>query len=321
MAEPLFDPEIYRTFFGVEDEEEIQYVEDMLEAIGNIDRALVPRGNTHPYMAQIRQGKEGIDFLLAELDNPAEGTTPGDVFDALGFIFINMPAPPKALQVIRGWLSHKTFGEIAARTLAIGQDQAFLNDVVNDLASDDPGVVAAAAMLMGYGRFTPATELLVNLVSPLRFIESRAILWALGEIGAQEAIPVITRCLAESFRPIDAMIALGKIGNLATANMLIPYIVQGDRESREIALRSLSMIMAKNEDVPEAVNALNEIFRDLLIKMSQEDDSKTARFYALLCLGRMGQKMRPDQVRNALGMSLREDEMSSFQNFFVRKKK
>lgn len=316
-----FDPEIYRTFFGVENEEDMAFAEDMLKALGEIDRALVPRGNTHPYMEYIHEGAKGIPVLLDFLQEPAATTTVADVLDALGFIFVNMPAPDNAKQAIRKWLNDPKFGDIAARTLALGQDQAFLTDMMEGLTSDDPGHVASAAMLMGYGRFTPCVPLLVNLVSPTRFFESRPVIWAIGEIGAQEAIPILTQCLAESFRVIDAMIAFGKIGNLATSNLLIPYIVQGDSEAREIGLRSLSMMLVKNSDHPDAIAPLREVFHDTLVKISQEDESRTARFYALLCLGRMGEKMPQNQIRNALGMSLREDEMSSFQNFFIRKRK
>lgn len=321
MAEPHFEPEIYRTFFGVENEEDIHFAEDMLTTLGEIDRALVPRGQTHPYIDWIRKGAQGEADLLKFLQKPMTGTAVGDVLDALGFIFVHTPASDAARNAIRSYLGHPSFADIAARTLALGGDEAFLTDLMSGLASDDPGEVASAALLMGYGRFQPAIPLLTELISPMRFIESRAVIWALGELKANEAIPQLTRCLADSFRPIDAMIALGKIGNPATSNLLIPYIIQGHTEAREIALRALSMLLAQNAEYPEVLSGLSEVFTEILSHISQEDPSRTARFYALLALGRLGQKMKQDLIRKALGMSLREDEMSSFQNFFMRNRK
>ena len=153
MATEHFNPEIYRSFFGVTEESDIKFAEDMLDALGSIDRALVPRAGNHPYMELIQEGNDGIPELLDMLDEPMEGTATGDVLDALAYIFLNTPAPPDAIEAIRDFLDDEVFGGLAARTLAIGRDEAFLADMMEGLTSDDPGEVAATAMLMGYGRF------------------------------------------------------------------------------------------------------------------------------------------------------------------------
>lgn len=321
MATEHFNPEIYRSFFGVTEESEIQFAESMLEALGSIDRALVPRAGNHPYMEQIKQGNEGIPGLLEKLDAPIEGTATGDVLDALAYIFLNTPAPPEAIEAIRRYLNDKVFGGLAARTLAIGQDHAFLTDMLGGFASEDPGEVASTAMLMGYGRFKPAVPALTGLLSPMRFVESRAIIWALGEIGANEAIPQLTLCLAESFRPVDALIALGKIGNVGTIGLIVPYILQGIGEPRTMALRALSMVLEKNADIADEVVELKKSLSEMLRTIALEDEDRTARFYAMLCLSRLGEKMEQAQIRQALNMSISKDQMSSFQSFFMRKKK
>jgi HEAT repeat protein len=293
----------------------------MLEALEAIDRALVPRAGTHPYIQEITKGNQAIPDLLAYLKKPMDGTDQSDVFDALAYIFINSPASPKVIAALRPYLNDPELGPLAARTLAIGQDRDFLIDMMNGFTSEDPAEVAASAMLMGYGRFEPAVPLLLELLSPTRFIESRAILWALGEIGSEEAIPYITRALAENFRPIDALMAIGKIGNIGTVGLITPYILQGETESRITALRALSMVLSRYSDATEAMAEIRPSLSDILRHIALEDANRTARFYALLSLARLGEKMRPDKIRQALDMSISEEQLSSFQRFFVRKKK
>ncbi|TNE46162.1 MAG: hypothetical protein EP343_24725 [Deltaproteobacteria bacterium] len=322
MATEHFNPEIYRSFFGVEEEQDIQFAEEMLDAVGAIDRALVPRAGQHPYMEQIKQGAEGLSDLLGYLEEPMPGTAKGDVLDAFAYIFLNMEeVPQNALDAVRELLKDSTFGPLAARTLAIGQDQAFLTDMMQGFASDDPGEVASTAMLMGYGRFRPALPALLGLLSPMRFVESRAIIWALGELAAEEAIPHLTQCLAEGFRIDDALIALGKIGNVGTVGLLVPYIMQGETESRAMALRALSMVLENYNDSEDAMEELSEHLHEMLNHIALEDKNRTSRFYALLCLGRLGEKMDQAQIRQALDMSIADEQMSSFQRFFVKGKK
>lgn len=321
MTTEHFSPELYRTFFGVQDKKDIEFAEEMLDALGEIDRALVPRPGTHPYMEYITQGAAAIPALLRYLKTPMEGTAKGDVLDALAYIFLNTQAPQEAVSAIRGYLSHEVFGPLAARTLAIGQDEAFLTDMMAGFTSDDPGEVASTAMLMGYGRFRPALPALLGLLSPMRFVESRAILWALGEMAAEEAIPLLTRCLADAFRPIDALMALGKIGNIGTLGLLIPYIMKGETESRQTALCALSMILEKNNDAPQAMQELRPSLSTLLQQIAINDENRTARFYAMLSLSRLGEKMDQAHIRQALDMSISQRQMSSFEQFFVRGKK
>lgn len=321
MTTEHFSPEMYRTFFGVAQEKDITFAEEMLDAIGAIDRALVPRGGTHPYMEHIIQGAPGIPALLNYLEHPMEGTAKGDVLDALSYIFLNMKAPTSATSAIRRYLKDRVFGPLAARALAIAQDEAFLTDMMQGFTSEDPAEVASTAMLMGYGRFRPAIPALLGLLSPLRFIESRAILWALGEIGSEEAIPHITRCLADAFRPIDALMALGKIGNIGTLGLLIPYIMKGETESRQTALCALSMILEKYSDADNAMQELTHSLNDMLQQIALNDENRTARFYAMLSLARLGEKMDQAQIRQALDMSIGQKQMSSFEQFFVRGKK
>ncbi len=317
----FFSPEVYRTIFKIESPEDIEFIEDMLKAVAAIDGALVPRMWTHPYAQYIKMGADGIPPLLDRLHSPVEGTTSADVLDALAFIFINMPrAPEKALAKIRPLLNDPQLSAEASRVLAIGRDEYFLRDMMNGLASDDPGEVAASALLMGYGRFEPAVETLISLVSPLRFFESRPVIWALGEIGSREAIPVLTLALSENFRPIDSMMALAKIGDLTAVSYLTPHIIRGERELRETALRALSILLEKNEDTPQALAELKPVLLEPLKKLALEDESKTARFYALLSIARLGEKMPQSQIKKALQFAVSEDDLSSIQKFFLRKR-
>ena len=133
----------------------------------------------------------------------------------------------------------------------------------------------------------------------MRFVESRAIIWALGEIADDEAIPFLTQCLAEGFRVDDALIALGKIGNVGTIGLVIPYVLQGDTEGKTMALRSMSMILENYNDADDAMEELSEHLHEFLGNIALEDKNRTARFYALLCLGRLGEKMDQAQIRQA----------------------
>jgi hypothetical protein len=314
-----FEPEVYRQHFGIDSNEDIAFAEEVLQALQKIDRALVPRSYTHPYMEQIRAGHTAVDGLLEALDAPIEGTTTADVLDALSYIYLNEEISTAASQKIQGYLGDEDLAPIAARCLAIGRDHSFLLNTMEGLSSDDPGVVASAAMLMGYGRFEEAVPVLLPLLSPLRFVESRSVIWALGEIGSEEAIPRLTRALSEHFRPVDCLISLGKIGAITSLGALTPHVMGGARELRETALKSLSMILSKQNDLT-FLAPLRESMEGLLTQIATEDPSNTARFYALLSLSRLGVKWKQNQLRRSLNMSLPEEQIDAFANFYLRKR-
>jgi HEAT repeat protein len=323
-----YDDETYRDLFGLTQKKDRAYADKLVDALGRIDRALLPGAQTHPLLASIARGAAALDDLCVLVESGTERERL-DALDALGHIFAALPegAPAPVLARLRKQLhmcagsgADATTTALFAKVLALGRDEALLHEQLRRLADEDPGVVAAAARLCGFGRHRPAVPLLVALVSPAHFIESRAAIWALGEIGDEAALPALTQALSNALRVVDVVIALGKIGSITSVGSITPLVLSGTPDQRDAGYRALAWILDGHRGDAAVLDELFRTLRGLIEAQlaSAEPLSGSTRFHMLLCLARMGVTLDEARVRHHLRLGV-DDGVAPLAQFFARR--
>lgn len=309
---PAFDDDAYSRFFGLKKTAERRWADDLVKALAQVDRALLPPAATHPLAEHIAEGVAAIPALLAlvEGDDPRARF---DGLDALAHVLLATQAPPpeasKRLRAVLAKEKDPQMLALLAKTLAIGRDEALLVEETKRLGDDDPAIVASAARLLGLGRWRPAVPVLKGLVSPERLYESRHVIWALGEIGDPDALPALEIALANAFRVVDCLIAIGKIGRVTSIPRVTPHLVSSFPEQKDAAARALAMILDENRALASSQRELKELLVPLIEQQLADPRaplSGSTRFYMVLCLARLAHPLDPSGVRKYLGFSLDE---------------
>lgn len=311
--DPLFDDAAWVRTLGLRKKGERDFVGGLVEALRQLDRALLPAPASHPLASLIAQGPRSIDPLLDFVEKGDERRSK-DALDALAHILVgtsSADAGSKGARArLRAALGKTKQAEVAAlleKTLAVAGDEDTLIEQVKRLGDEDPAVVATAARLLGFGRYRRAVPILKGLVSPERFYESRWVIWALGEIGDAEALPALEIALAHAFRVVDCLIAIGKIGRVTSIPVLTPHLVSGFPEQKDAAVRALAMILDKNRGDAVVMGPLRAQLAGLLERDLADASaplSTSTRFHMLLCLGRLGVKLDEARVRKYLAVGV-----------------
>ncbi len=314
----------YRNIFKMENDEEIQYADQLIRALHTLNPQLAPFESTHPFSSLIAGGlaaaKDLIDLIETSIDQKRF-----DALDALAHIYLHGGAQLEDIARLKKLIKQEKdphFIAAIAKCIAISGDENFLLEQMQKLSDEDPGVVAAAAVLLGFGAYEPALPALIALVSPSRFFESACVIWALGEIGSSAALPVLEHAAREGFRTCDCLIAMGKIGSLTSIPHLTPFILSGLPNQIEAAYHALSMILHRHQDTPTLLHILGDELMGLVKNQLQSADktiSIATRFYMVLCLARMGQKLEKNQLRRYLGIELDENETGQLASFFMKR--
>ena len=319
--DPAFDEGSYARIFGLRKKSDRDFAEGLVQALQKIDPALLPPPTSTPLSPELSTA--GIPHLLFQVENQ-RGQSRDAALEALAHVLFDTPADAATISALRGLLAASTEPGLSAelaKTLAIAQDPIFLQEQLRRLGDPDPGVVAAAARLVGFGRYRAAVAVLKGLVSPERFVESRWAIWALGEIADPAALPTLQIALSQCFHVVDCLIAIGKIGELSSLPALTPHLVQGLPEQKDAAVRALAMLLDRHREgeVGLAVRAeLAGFFeRDLAESTTLW---KSTRFYMLLCLARMGLKLDEARVRRYLGVTLDDNDARHIKSLVERKK-
>jgi hypothetical protein len=318
----------YKQLFGIKKAKDIEFADDLVGALGRIDRALLPPAATHPLAGLIAAGLSSVEQLVDIID-AGEEQNQLDAIDAIAHILLYAPAPDAVVKRLRSRLHKAGVAEqnpdkvaLLAKCLALGKDEELLRHQLLLLGDEDPGLVASAARLLGLGGYVPAVPALVALLSPDRLFESRMVIWALGEIGAVEALPQLEYALGSAFRTVDCLIAMGKIGSLTSLPMLTPMIVSGLPEQRDAAYRALAMILDKNRASLASLAPMPEELARLVLHQLSDADlelSGATRFHMCLCLARLGMRLDTARVRRFLRLHLEEGEATKMASFFMRK--
>ncbi|HEY1100329.1 MAG TPA: HEAT repeat domain-containing protein [Myxococcota bacterium] len=323
-SEPLLQAlpeETWRDLFGIAKRADREFGDKLVTALQKIDRGLLPPASTHPYEQHIAAGIDGLAPLVALI----ETGTAREWFDALdatahicfaltaGDSDDNKAVPDVVIAKLRAQLKRRDLDPdqlaLVVKTLAIARDPGVLSEQLHRLADSDPGVVASAARLLGLGRYKPAARVLRELISPERFYESRAVIWALGELGDPDVLPALYRALAQAFRVVDVAIAIGKIGQLSSVGQLTPLLLSGADEQRDAGYRALAMILDHHRNEAKPLAELFSTLRGLIEAQLNSDMalSGSIRFHMLLCLARMGSPLDAARVRRYLQLGIDDD--------------
>lgn len=302
-------------------DKEAAFAHELVEALGKVDRALLPAAAWHPFSGLVAAGAGGVERLLtlAEGNNLQKKL---DALDALAHVLLYQGGTPRAFARLRDMLVREQDPAIAAcivKCLAIGGEVRLMAEQLVRLADEDPAMVATAARLLGLGRYAPAVAVLRNLVSPARMYESRSVIWALGEMGDASALKELHHALTQGFRTVDVLIAVGKIGQLASVPYVTPMLLDGLAEQRDAAYRALAMILDHNRDVLEPMDEIRHGLARLVLAQLDGNDltlSGSTRFHMLLCLARLGEDLDVARVRRYLGLNLKDDEAGGVASFF-----
>lgn len=335
LALQALPEETWRDLFGLAKKVDRDFGEKLVSALAKIDRGLLPPAAPHPYEAQIAAGSAGLEALFSELESGDQRAW-WNALDAIAHVFFTMTAPDSTAGsgVPAVWLNrlHKQLAPalgrtadeqaLVVKTLAIAQDEGILRAQLARLADADPGIVATAARLLGLGRCAPAARILRELISPERFYESRAIIWALGEIGDPAVLPALYRSLAQAFRVVDCLIAIGKIGQITSVGELMPMILSGAPEQRDAAWRAMAMILDHHRNAEKDLGVIFSQLKNLIevqLASSTLELSGSTRFHMLLCLARMGGTLDAARVRRYLQLGVDESEASAVAKVFEKR--
>lgn len=323
-SEHVFPAQVMQNIFGLKTDKEQRFADNIVQALGRIDRGLLPPAASHPLGHLIVQGTAAFAELLSLIESGHEQEQL-DAIDAISHILMYSEAPKSVLlklQTELGRSEDPTRRSYIAKCLAIGKDQGFLFEQLRHLDDDDPGIVATAARLLGFGRFVPALSVLRDLVSPNHIFESRYVIWAIGEIALPEALHTLEHALASGFRTVDCMIAMGKIGQVSSISKLTPMIIEGLPEQRDAAYRALAMILDKNRELSGEVEELTTSLSGIIRGQFSDDKIKlsgSTRFHMALCLARLGIKLDPPTVRQYLKIDLDDSEAGGMASYFLHR--
>ncbi len=334
--EPLLQAlpeETWRDLFGLAKRADRAFAERVVTALHKIDRGLLPPAATHPFEEHIADGAKALPKLLdlMETGTEREWFNALDAFAHIGFAVTadldnDDHVDGAVVARLRAQLKRQDLSPdqlaLVQKTLAIVRDPGVLHEQLHRLADPDPGVVATAARLLGLGRYRPAARILRELISPERFYESRAVIWALGELGDPDVLPALYRAMAQAFRVVDCAIAIGKIGQLSSVGQLTPLILQGPAEQRDAAVRALAMILDHHRHDQKPLGDLFSSLRNLLeVQLNGDMDlSGSSRFHMLLCLARMGVQLDEARIRRYLRLGI-DDDASAVATVFQKKSK
>jgi HEAT repeat protein len=305
--------------FGLHSDKESEFAGQLLAALEKISPDLTPRLLNHPLIMEITRGPSAFPGLLTRLEQAIDDQERGVLLDAIAEILTHAPATHEVVQAIERELTQAkdpVVGSIAARALATARHEPFLEHQRNLLASKRPDEVRVAAKLLGYGRHRRAVPALLELLRPETFVAADAIVWALGELGDAEAVPLLHHQLSRGLLVEHALSALGKLGSRASVVRIVPFILEGSREQREKAAEAIARIIRKN-DGSLGDPGLDDTVKKTLDKVLDTDASRVVRFYAILGVSLLGGRVEPPRMLAALGGQLSKKELDAVGGLLV----
>ncbi|MCK5689081.1 hypothetical protein KAI87_07420, partial [Myxococcota bacterium] len=242
---PIFVTEL----LGIETDEQVKFTAQAMKALSKIGDELVPRLNGHPLRDYIVRGLPALDELLDQFDTAQSDQARALALDAVAEIIQREHVTGPVLKRLEDILSSsksEVIVSMAAKAIAVTGDDAFMEMQREALKSKSPSAIRAAAKLLGFGRYKPAARDLLDLLGGENLVLADALIWALGEMQCQEALPTLHQMLESGLRSLNILEALGKIAGKTSVMRIVPLLSQGNRVQREKAAQALSLIVRKN---------------------------------------------------------------------------
>lgn len=317
---PVLPRAFVTELIGAERAEQVRFTDQVLAALGKISPDLVPTLYQHPYADLILRGPGAFASLIERADKAPDDTTRAAAIDAIAEVITRDYATREAVEALTRMLSTSKSELVvsnAARAIALAGDEGFLEQQRAFLASKSPSEVRVAAKLCGYGKYRRAVPLLLDLLRDDQLALSDVVIWALGEIGDPSALPKLHRMLGAHLRVELVVEAIGKIGEPSSVVRLLPVLLEGATEQRERAAQAIERITRKNNG--QLYDAeLERSVRVALERVIEQDESKRARFHALIAFSLLGGHLEPQRILGALGAELGHEELDAMSSFFTK---
>lgn len=305
---------------GTKTPEQGDFARRLLEALRKSVPEMVPRALEHPFQAEIVQGVSGAGRLLTTLiSGPKEARIAA--LDGLARIGEREPLTQEIMTAARRALAEAKEPEVAsvaARLVAVGRDPEFLAQQRAFLASPDLAQVRISARLLGYARDPAATPILLDLVTLDRLAVLDVVVWALGQIGDEAAVPRLHAFLERSIQAEGVLSALGHIGARMSVMRTLPVILEGPPSQREAAAEALARIIQKHEG-RLGDRDLGRSVLEALGKVIHADPSRRVRFWAMLGYAGLGGHLAPNEILTALGGGLTDRDLDAVGNLLTKR--
>ncbi len=318
---PVLPSAFVRELIGATTPERARFTDQILAALGKISPELTPTLFAHPLADFVLDGVASLPALTDWLGRAKSDDERVAIVDAMAEIFARENATAGALAAIAKLLGNtksEAVATTAARALAVARDPGFLDQQHNFLASDSPTELRRSALLLGYGRWAPAVPRLLELLREDQLTLWEPLIWALGEIGDAQALPKLHRLLHAHLAVELVIEALGKIGDPSSAVRILPVLIEGAQGAREKAAQAMARIARANDG--ELLDP--ELTRSVLLALERvvdQDDSRLARFHAIVALSWLGGALDPKRVLAALGGQLGESELDAMSSVLLKK--
>lgn len=298
---------------GLDDEKHRAFGQQVIQALEKIDPALTPKLLHHPLAAEISKGIAAYPKLLTRFEKAKNDEERGLALDAIAEI-ASAAYPTKelveALQKILSEAKSDVVASMAARALASTRDESFLELQRQVVMTKSPSELRIAARLIGYGRYQKAAEALLAVLTPDNAVCADVVIWALGELGSEEAVPKLHTLLTQFGMTEEVLSAIGKIGSRASVVRLTPILLEGMPKQRELAAEALGRI-AKKHGGSFGDPGLDTTMRAVLEKVIDSDQNKAARFHAIVAYAILGGHLDSKRILAALGGKLSAKEVDA----------
>jgi len=311
-----------RELVGAKAPEQVRFTDQVLATLAKISPTLVPKLFSHPYADAIMDGVSSLTTLVDLLNKAKSDDERAAIVDAMAEVFIRENATKPAIDAVNKLFETSKSEQVvtlAARALAVANDPGFLEQQRNFLASKEPTDLRRAALLLGYGRHAAAVPALLDVLRDDQMAIADVVIWALGEIGDPAALPKLHRLLNANIRVSDVLDAVGKIGDATSAVRLLPILVEGAQDHREKAAQAMAKI-ARNNDGVLLDAELTTSVRLVLERIIDKDDSRLARFHAIVAFSLLGGALDPKRVLMALGGEIAEKDLDAMSQVMMKKK-
>ena len=143
-----------------------------------------------------------------------------------------------------------------------------------------------------------------------------AVLWSLGEIGSPAALEKLHGMLSDLICANEVIETMGKIGHTTSVIRLLPLLIEGTTEQRELCAQAILRI-ARNNGGDLGDDALHTGTMEAIEKTIEKDKSLKARWYAVCAYSVLGGHLPATLIKKAIGAKLSDGEMDSVNRFFA----
>lgn len=296
--------------------------ERYVRALAAIAPDLLPQISEHPFAAEIARGTDALVELARDIAVEKDVARQAQIVDAIAIIFEETGAITDVTRTLRDLLIATRDGTVAstcARALAVARDPWLLDAQRTLLFAKSESTVRAAARLIGWARDQESLNTLIALLQPSRLSIAGPVLWAIGRIGASEALPVLHAMLGDRVLVRDVVETLEKIGSAESIVPLLGVLSLGEESEREAAARAIAHVALANHEAILADVVLNERARAALAQVIDGDSSRVARYFAIVAHGRFGGRLSENRLFAALGAPLGDTELDSMSAYFTKR--